>query len=128
MVQFRSIEDRGPLVLITHPREALLATGPAHIVKTRDEVCVRVWANAPVEAVRFAVDAEPWNTLWQGSDNLWRAALSGDRLGKGTHRLAVHAEAGGDEGEAVIDFAVDSTGRYTAVPMVRPVVLATNFC
>jgi 3',5'-cyclic-AMP phosphodiesterase len=27
-----------------------------------------------------------------------------------------------------IKFVVDPTGRYTPVPMVRPVVRSTNFC
>jgi hypothetical protein len=48
-------------------------------------------------------------------------------FGKGKHRLAVRVE-GERSGQQEIDFALDQTGRYTAVPMVHPIVLATNFC
>ena len=29
---YRSVEERGPVVLVTHPRERLLATGTRHII------------------------------------------------------------------------------------------------
>jgi hypothetical protein len=34
----------------------------------------------------------------------------------------------GQIGEQQIELAVDDSGRYTAVPAVRPVVRATQFC
>ena len=127
-VTYRSVGDRGPLVLVTHPREAILATGPAHAVKGPDEVRVRVWSREPVEVAGYRLDGGPWRRLEPAGDGAWRGSLPGDRLAKGTHRLAVRAEAKSDTGEQEIEFAVDPTGRYTAVPAVRPVVTATNFC
>lgn len=127
-VTYRSVADRGPLVLVTHPREAILATGPAHVVTGPDEVRVRVWSREPVEMVGFRVDGGPWRRLEPAGNGTWRGRLPGDRLAKGTHRLAVRAEAGGSAGEREIEFAVDATGRYTAIPTTRPVVTATNFC
>ncbi len=37
-VTYRTVEDRTPLVLITHPRARILATSPRHVVKAADEV------------------------------------------------------------------------------------------
>jgi hypothetical protein len=127
-IAFRSIADSGPLVLITHPREAILATGPAHIVKGPDEVRARVWSASTVETVGFRVDDGRWVLMQPDGERTWRAPLSGDRLTKGMHRLAVRVETVDAPGEQEIEFAVDPTGRYTAVPTVRPVVTATNFC
>jgi predicted phosphodiesterase len=127
-VTYRSVEDRGPLVLVTHPREAILATGPAHVVKGIDEVRARVWSREPVEMVGFRIDGGPWVPLEAAGDGGWRGPLADDRLAKGTHRLAVRAEAAGCAGEQELEFAADPTGRYTAVPAARPVVSATNFC
>jgi Icc protein len=70
-VAFRSVEDPGPLVPVTHPREATLATGPAHVVKGRDEV--RVWSREPVEVVGFQVDGGPWRRLEPTGDGAWPA-------------------------------------------------------
>ncbi len=127
-VAFRSIVDSGPLVLITHPREAILATGPTYIVKGPDEVRARIWSASTVETVGFRVDEGRWVLMQPDGERTWRAPLPGDRLTKGMHRLAVRVEAGDAPGEQEIEFVVDPTGRYTAVPMVRPVVTATNFC
>jgi len=123
-VTYRSVGDPGPLVLITHPRDAMLATGPAHVVRGPDEIRVRVWATGPVAGVRARVDDGPWVDLRPAGPLDWSGPLPGDRLAKGTHRLTARAAAGGQ----TIEFAVDPTGRYTAVPAVRPVVTATNFC
>lgn len=127
-VTYRSFGDHGPLALITHPREAILATGPAHVVKGSDEVRVRVWSRESVVVVGFQLDGGPWLRMEPTGDATWRGPLSGDRLAKGTHHLAVRAEAGDGTGEQEIEFVVDPTGRYTAVPAVRPVVTGTNFC
>jgi hypothetical protein len=126
-VTYRTAEDRGPLVLVTHPREAILATGPAHVVKGPDEVHVRVWSRGPVRGVTGRIDDGPWFGLRPAGGWDWVARLPGDTLAKGVHRLAVRAEADGI-GEQAVEFAVDPTGRYTAVPGVRPVVAVTNFC
>jgi hypothetical protein len=128
-VAYRPVEERGPLVLVTHPRDAILATGPAHVVTGADEVRARVWSSAPVSLVGFRVDDAPWSPLEPLGGGFWRGPLPGDRLAKGVHRLAVRAEdAAGRAGEQEIEFAVDPTGRYTAVPTVRPLVTSTAFC
>lgn len=127
-VRFRSANEHGPVALIVHPRDALLATGPTQVVKGPDEIRVRVWSRAPVQTARFTVDGGSSQMLELLGHGYWKAALNGTRLKKGTHRLAVQIEAGGLTDETTIDFAVDATGRYTAVPAVRPIVTATNFC
>ena len=38
---YRTVEHRGPLILITHPRDRLLATSPRHIVTGADRLVVR---------------------------------------------------------------------------------------
>jgi hypothetical protein len=128
-VAYRPVEDRGPFVLITHPRDALLAVEPAHVVTGRDEVRARVWSAAPVVVVVCQINDGPWVPMEPGGADFWRATLPAERLAKGVHRLAVRAESSdGAFGERGTEFAVDPTGRYTAVPMTRPVVTATNFC
>lgn len=127
-VTYRTVEDHGPLVLITHPREAILATSPAHVVNGVDEVRVRVWSASWVEAAEFRLDRGPWCPLESVSEGLWRGSLPGDQLAKGIHHLTVRVETREGTGEQEIAFAVDPTGRYTAIPCVRPVVNATNFC
>jgi 3',5'-cyclic-AMP phosphodiesterase len=126
---YRSVEDRGPVVLVTHPRERLLATGPWHIVSGHDRVVVRIWSASRVRAVRYRIDAGTWASLESGRDGHWSGPLPGDRLDKGEHILEVVAVASDDtEGSQRIGFMVDSTGRYTAVPEARPAVTATAFC
>lgn len=128
-IAYRAVEERGPLVLVTHPREALLATGPAHVVQRADEVRARVWSPVPVARVEARANDGPWVPMVLAPNGLWRAPLPGGRLSKGVHRLTVRAEgASGESGERGTEFAVDPTGRYTAVPAARPVVTSTNFC
>jgi hypothetical protein len=128
-VSYRSIEDRGPVVLVTHPRERLLATGPRHVMSFRDRVVVRTWSASRVWAVRYRIDEGAWASLQSGHDGHWSGTLPGDGLAKGEHILEVVAVASDDtEGSQRIGFMVDSTGRYTAVPEARPVVTATAFC
>lgn len=128
-VTFRSVNDHGPLVLVPRPRDALFATGPAHVVRGPGEVRSRVWSAEPLAAVVARVENEPPVPLTPAGPLDWAGPLPGDRLGKGVHRLLVRATAaGGAVGEHAIEVAVDATGRYTAVPGVRPVVTATEFC
>lgn len=125
---FRSVNDRGPFVLVTHPRDALLATGPAHVVRGADDVRARIWSAEPLAAVFARVENEPPVALTPAGPFDWVGPLP-DGLGKGVHRLVVRAtDAAGTVGEHAIEVAVDATGRYTAVPAVRPVVTATDFC
>jgi 3',5'-cyclic-AMP phosphodiesterase len=128
-VTYRSVDDRGPIVVVTHPRERLLATGSRHIVTGSDRVVVRVWSVPRVCVVRYSIDGGPWSGLELADDGHWRGRLPGDRLTKGAHSLEVVAvTADGTEGSQRIDFMVDPTGRYTAVPKVKPAVNATDFC
>jgi len=128
-VTYRSVEEEGPLVLVTHPRESLLATGPTHVVRGPDEVRARVWSTEPVLFVGLVLGDGERVAMEPVESGSWRADLPGERLGKGTHRLMVQAEdTAGRIGEHKIEFAVDPTGRYTAVPMVRPLVTTTAFC
>jgi 3',5'-cyclic-AMP phosphodiesterase len=126
---YRSVNDHGPVVLVTHPRDQILATGPRHVVSGPDRVIARVWSSSRVWAVRYRIDLGPWAGLEASDDGHWRGPLPSDRLTKGTHALEVVAVAAdGTEGSQRIDFMVDPTGRYTAVPQVRPMVDATEFC
>ncbi len=128
-ITYRSIEDRRPLVLIAHPRDALLATGPAHVVRGQDRLRALAWSGEPLVEVMARVDDEPWAPLEREGPQSWTGPLPGDRLSKGRHRVTVRAvDRRGGRGEQTIEVAVDPTGRYTAVPCVRPVVTATNFC
>lgn len=128
-IAYRPAQDRGPLVLITHPREQLLATGPAHVVRGPDEVRVRVWSARMIAIVEACIDGGTWVALRQCGDCDWSGLLAGDRLENGTHTLSARAlDADGGHGELTIAFAVDPTGRYTAVPCVRPEVASTAFC
>jgi 3',5'-cyclic AMP phosphodiesterase CpdA len=128
----RSIEDRGPIVLITHPRDRILATRPAHIVRGPDVVSVRIWHAAGISAVRCRVDGGDWHPLSRIDDHKgssWSAPLPVDPEAKGEHELDVIAVGlDGQEGHRSIRFMVDSTGRYTAVPETRPPVSSTGFC
>jgi hypothetical protein len=128
-VTYRSVEEHGPVVLVTHPRERLLAKGPRHIVSGPERMVVRVWSAARVCAVRYSIDDGPWAGLELLDDGHWQGRLPHDRLTKGVHSLAaVAVAADGTEGRQRIDFAVDPTGRYTAIPQVRPMVSATQSC
>lgn len=126
---YRTIEDKGPALLITHPREALLATGSAQIVSGDDEVRVRTWSVGSVRSVRARVDDGSWFALGSTGAGEWAAPLRGGDLSKGEHALEVEAEDNaGATATQRIGFMVDPTGRYTAVPEVRPKVTQTNFC
>ena len=128
-VAYRAVEDAGPVVLITHPREKLLATGPRHIVRGADEVRVRTWSVSRLKTTQGRVDDGDWFDLRQIEADFWGHPLAGDKLTKGEHALEVQVEdAEGRRGGRRIEFVVDPTGRYTAVPSVRPVVTATAFC
>ena len=126
-ISFRSIEDRGPLILIAHPRESILATGPEHIVKEDDEVRARIWHRGRIDSVRVRLDDGNWDAMQPCGAALWRGPIHGRELAKGLHTLSVRVE-GEDAAEREIEFAVDPTGRYTAIPRVHPIVTATRFC
>lgn len=128
-VTYRSVRDTGPLVVITHPRDLLLATGPRHIVSADDLAVVRVWGRSPVVEVLARVDGGDWLPLTRTSASEWIRSLSPASLAKGRHLLeAVGTDKEGHRGHNVITFLVDSSGRYTAVPGAFPDVTGTAFC
>jgi hypothetical protein len=126
---YRSVEDNGPLVLVTHPRESLLATGPRHVVSGLDEFRVRIWSASPLKTARGRVDDGEWFEMVLGGKDSWAAPLHGERLSKGEHAFDVEVvDDTGRLGNQHIQFLVDPTGRHTAVPSVRPRVSQTAFC
>ncbi len=128
-VAYRAVDEEGPLALVIHPREALLATGPAHVVRGADEIRVRTWSRTPVGRVLGRIDGGEPFPLKSAGEGLWTARLPGDLLARGEHSLDVEAIDGdGRKGLRQIRFPVDPTGRFTAVPSARPVVDRTDFC
>jgi 3',5'-cyclic-AMP phosphodiesterase len=128
-VAYRTMEDDGPLVLITSPRDAIFCTGPDHVVSGDSVVRAHVWSREPVAEVSGQVDDGQSCHLLNIGGLDWSASLPAANLSKGRHRLSVKVlDRSGGESERVIEFALDPTGRYTAVPCVHPAVAATNFC
>lgn len=126
---YRTPQDRGPLIVIMEPRDAMLATGASHVVSGEGRIAVRIWSDQTVDTVTARIDQNPefpLNPRWHGQ---WLALFDAKSLEKGTHRLSVSAtDRNGVRSEQSVSFVVDPTGRYTAVPCVSPVVTATNFC
>jgi len=128
-VTYRSTEDAGPVVLITHPREKLLATEPRHVVCGPAPCLVRTWSFSPLAEVWGCLDGGAAFPLEPLGPGLWGHPIPDARLCKGEHGLEVTArDLDGCEGSHGIEFLVDPTGRYTPVPAVRPVVTGTAFC
>lgn len=126
---YRSVEEDEPFVLITHPREKLLATEPVHVVSGADQIRVRVWSAAPLRRVQARLDNGSWQPLQPLGEQDWACPLAGERLVKGEHSLEVRAtDEVGRNGCRLVEFVVDGTGHYTAVPTVRPLVYQTAFC
>jgi 3',5'-cyclic AMP phosphodiesterase CpdA len=127
-VAYRTVEDQGPLALITHPRDAILAISGKHVVAGPDSFRVRTWSCSPIESALARIDSGEWFPL-QHAPPQWQGPLPGDRLSKGEHLLEVEVrEKDGPPGHAHIHFAVDRSRRYTAFPRVRPEVTHTKFC
>jgi hypothetical protein len=56
-------------------------------------------------------------------------SLEGAKLAKGEHSVQVRVtDTLGKIASQQIDFVADPTGRYTAVPVIYPVVTKTAFC
>ncbi|HVW02641.1 MAG TPA: metallophosphoesterase [Planctomycetaceae bacterium] len=150
---YRTIEDSGPLLLITHPRDLLLATGPEHIVSEDDEIRVRIWSNEPIAMVTASLDEGPAFALDRAAAGEWRGFLDATRMAKGEHTLCVEAlttdevsqmhrvdlaraardqqpPAGlsGARTRQTLAFFFDPTKRFTAVPSASPTVRTTAFC
>jgi len=126
---YRSMEDRGPIVLITHPRRVILATKPAHIVTGPAEARVRAWSAAEITAAEARIDGGAWSQMNNKGGLTWTYPIPGDTLAKGEHILEVRlTDANKGEGSDRITFACDLTGRYNPYPMVEPIVKETKFC
>ncbi len=128
-ITYRPIVEKGPIVLITHPRELLLATGPKHVVRGPDCCRVRIWSAQPLKTVRGRLDDGAWFSLRQETADTWTYPVSAEQVTKGLHTFAAQAiDAAGREGVQHIRFPIDPTGRFTAVPGVWPPVSSTAFC
>ena len=126
---YRSRDDKGPIALITHPRRLILATKPAHIVTGPTEAHVRGWSTQPVTSAQARIDTGDWSEMRQTDDAAWSFPIPGGTMTKGEHTLEVRLiDQNGDEGTDRITFACDLSGRFTAYPMVEPVVKGTNYC
>jgi predicted phosphodiesterase len=127
-VACRSLEDRGPLLLITHPRRTLLAQNARHVVQGPDCCRVRIWSEQPIHTVRGRIDGGEWFELAPDGRGDWTGPLPGERLAKGEHRLEV--EAAGPQGHSSTCqyFMVDRSRRFTAIPQVDVLVRETRFC
>jgi len=125
----RSAVETEPLLMITHPRDAILATDASHIVSTDDQIRVRVWSLDPIRAIVAHVDDRPPIPLSSLNDNIWFGSLINDGFSKGLHSIRVIARCvSGQITERRLSFIFDATGRYTGIPAVRPVVETTAFC
>lgn len=128
-IKHRSIDDRGPIAMITHPRKVILATKPDHIVTGPTECQVRGWSGAPITSAQARMGEGAWGEMRKTGDMTWSFPIAGDRMAKGEHSLEVRLiDENGDEGRDSITFVCDLSGRFTAYPMVDPVVKGTNYC
>ena len=126
---YRTIEDRGPLILITHPRDILLATDGRHVAHRNTSIGVRIWSMTRVMRVTGIVDDNLRIELVATGDDFWSAPLAAADLTKGEHVMRIDVELiDGSRGQQTLTFYVDHTRRFTAVPEARPVVRTTAFC
>jgi predicted phosphodiesterase len=126
---YRSVEDSGPVVLITHPRRLILATKSAHIVTGPDECRVRAWSNTAITAAKGRIAGGDWTNLQSIGAMTWAFPIAADKLSKGEHTLEVHlTDANKKEGADKITFLCDLSGRYNPYPIVEPIVKETKFC
>jgi hypothetical protein len=88
---YRSVDQRGPVVLVTHPRDRLLSTGSRHVVRGNDQAVVRVWPAPVVATVRYRVDDGAGADLLPSVNGHWSGPLRGDWLAKGEHVLEAFA-------------------------------------
>lgn len=128
-VTYRTIEETGPLLLITRPREKLLATGPRHVICQDDEIRARAWSQAPLRGAEVQIDGGEWFALAASAPGSFSHPLAGAELTKGEHALEVRVtDALWQTASQRIEIVADPTGRYTAVPVIHPVVMRTAFC
>ena len=128
-VTYRTCEAKGPIALITHPRRLILATKPEHIVTGPDECRARAWSSVPITSAQARIDQESWTDMKHTDEMTWSLPIDGEALEKGEHTLEVRlVDENKDQSTDRITFACDLSGRYTAYPMVEPVVKGTKYC
>jgi predicted phosphodiesterase len=128
-VTYRTIEDTGPLLLITRPRDKILATGPRHVICQDDEICARAWSQVPLRGAEARIDGGGWFAMAALAPGSFSHPLASAEMAKGEHSMDVRVtDALGQTASQRIEFMVDPTGRYTAIPMVHPAVTKTAFC
>ncbi len=128
-VGYRSVDDTGPFVLITHPRDLLLATDSRHIVHDDDELRVRVWSSSPIAQVSGSLADGTQIALLHTPAGDWAGPLPISRFTKGEHAVSVEVRLrDGQRSHQSLSFYVDRTQRYTAVPDARPTVRTTAYC
>lgn len=126
---YRSVEDTGPVVLITHPRRLVLATSGSHIVTGPVEGRVRAWSASPVTEAEVKIDKGEWSDLRGEGDLEWSFPIPGDKLAKGEHLIQVRlTDESGAVGTNRIPFFCDRSGRFNPFPMTDPVIRETKFC
>jgi 3',5'-cyclic-AMP phosphodiesterase len=128
-VTYRSVDDRGPIALITHPRRVILSTTAAHIVTGPAQAQVRAWSASPITSAQARIDNDDWKDMCAEGEMKWSFSIPGDTLSKGEHLLEVKlTDEQKVEGSDRITFVCDLSGRYNPYPMVEPVVKETKFC
>ena len=128
-VTYRSVEDTGPAVQITHPRRLILSTKGAHIVSGPDTWTARFWSAQPITSVQSRIDGGDWTSHDIVDGTSASGLIPGDKLEKGLHTLEVVAnDATGATGRETVTFLSDITGRFNPYPAVEPVVNFTKFC
>ena len=126
---YRTMDDKGPVALITHPRRTILATTPAHIVPGPVEARVRAWSKTNVVSAQARIDDGEWKDLQDTGSLTWSFPIPGDTLSKGEHILEVQlTNSDKEQGRDRTTFSCDLSGRYNPFPMVEPVVRETKFC
>ena len=108
---------------VTHPARCLYA------ICRDDEIRARAWSLAPLLVGEARIDGGAWFVLSISSPGFFSHPLEGAKLIKGEHSLEVRVtDALGKTASQQIEFVADPTGRYTAVPVIHPVVTKTAFC
>jgi calcineurin-like phosphoesterase family protein len=126
---YRTMEDKGPAVMITRPRRLIMATKGAHIVSGPLDAQVRAWSNVPVTSAQGRIGNGEWSDLRATGALTWSFPIPGDMLPKGEHTLEVRlTDANNAIGSDKLTFLCDRSGRYNPFPMVEPVVRETKFC
>jgi len=126
---YRSMEDRGPVALITHPRRLVLATNAAHIVTGPVEGCVRGWSAAPITAAKVRINDGPWAEMRATGDMTWSFPIPGDTLAKAEHTLEVSwTDANKARARIASLFCATAPDVTNPYPLCEPVVRETKFC